>query len=473
MNVEIAGRRYRDVAEMVARLSELDAEHAGQTMPEPARKEWNKLSEVANELRSRMEWLRELSGRPGLTEAGAAFHSAQDTSRRADEPLHVRASRDAGLRTIERYTASGELRAEAADSLDDLVRSRDPLGLGARYLDAAGDPDYATAFAKIVVHGEAGAATRMTSEEITAVQKVTRVEQERALAEGTGSAGGYAVPITIDPTVILTSASSLNPVRQVARVIQNSTSLWRGVTSDGVTAEFGAEASEVADATPTLAQPEIKAERGDAFLPYSMELGQDWSSLLQEMGKLISDARDQLESSKFFNGSGTNEPFGILASSGGLTTTQRVLTAGTASFAIADVYTTKAAVPARFKANTSWLANPDTVDVMWRLVAAGSTDNAAIMNDARDRVLGQPVLEWTALGSASFGGTTTTGTKVAVVGDIRTAYTVVDRIGVQLEVIPHLFGASRRPTGQRGLLAVWRTGAKVVAPNAARYLEAK
>jgi predicted phage gp36 major capsid-like protein len=41
------------------------------------------------------------------------------------------------------------------------------------------------------------------------------------------------------------------------------------------------------------------------------------------------------------------------------------------------------------------------------------------------------------------------------------------------ELIPHLLGATRLPTVQRGLYAYWRTGANVVAPNAFRYLEVK
>jgi hypothetical protein len=45
------------------------------------------------------------------------------------------------------------------------------------------------------------------------------VMEERALAEGTGSAGGFAIPITIDPSVILTGSGALNPVREVSRVL--------------------------------------------------------------------------------------------------------------------------------------------------------------------------------------------------------------------------------------------------------------
>lgn len=42
---------------------------------------------------------------------------------------------------------------------------------------------------------------------------------------------------------------------------------------------------------------------------------------------------------------------------------------------------------------------------------------------------------------------------------------VVDAI---LELVPHLFGSNRRPTGQRGALLWFRTGSNVVVPQAFR-----
>jgi HK97 family phage major capsid protein len=65
-------------------------------------------------------------------------------------------------------------------------------------------------------------------------------------------------------------------------------------------------------------------------------------------------------------------------------------------------------------------------------------------------------------------GTFTTGQLIAVVGDFN-YYKIVDRIGMNIELIPHLFGAAQGqlPTGQRGLFAWWRTGAKVL--NAAGF----
>ncbi len=61
------------------------------------------------------------------------------------------------------------------------------------------------------------------------------------------------------------------------------------------------------------------------------------------------------------------------------------------------------------------------------------------------------------------------GEKFLIYGDF-SRYVIVDRIGLEIELIPHLFGVNRRPTGQRGLYAFWRNGAKVVDANAFRAL---
>ena len=67
-------------------------------------------------------------------------------------------------------------------------------------------------------------------------------------------------------------------------------------------------------------------------------------------------------------------------------------------------------------------------------------------------------------------GTITSGSNVLVQGDYR-QFLVVDRIGMGIELVPHLFGGNNRyPTGQRGILAIWFNNSQVLAPNAFRIL---
>jgi len=67
-----------------------------------------------------------------------------------------------------------------------------------------------------------------------------RVRSLFAVVEGTESAGGFAIPITIDPSIILSGSGALEPVRDVARVITVATrdcvviGAWAGRLGEGV-----------------------------------------------------------------------------------------------------------------------------------------------------------------------------------------------------------------------------------------------
>ena len=87
---------------------------------------------------------------------------------------------------------------------------------------------------------------------------------------------------------------------------------WRGASSDSATAAYVPEATEATEASPGLGQPTIFAQQARAFVPFSIELGQDWHGLQNELVNLITDARSVLDATKFLTGSGTNEPFGVL-----------------------------------------------------------------------------------------------------------------------------------------------------------------
>lgn len=56
-------------------------------------------------------------------------------------------------------------------------------------------------------------------------------------------------------------------------------------------------------------------------------------------------------------------------------------------------------------------------------------------------------------------------------GDIAEAYTIVDRVGMTVELVPHLFGTGNNlPNGMRSLYAYWRTGARIVNSGAVAVL---
>jgi HK97 family phage major capsid protein len=419
----------------------------------------------------RREHVRSLAQDPRNLEDGAAFRGSRRPDRHVeDERPQTREARDSAMRTLERHVDQGSLTSEAVDRVDHVLRNGDaPFGLDANYIAAHGSAEYERAFAKILQYGD-GAVLRMTSEEQTAVQKATHAEQYRtAMAEGTGSTGGFGIPIAIDPTINLSSNGAINPIRALAEVRSMSTRELRLVSSDGVVAQYQAEAATAIDNSPTLAQPTLIASRCTSFVPFSWEVGDDWSSLVQELTQLVADAKDVVEATKFLLGTGTNEPWGVLnIGAGGLTTTQRVTSAGAGAVAIGDVYALKQALgQTRFAASATWAMNPTRLDAVFRLTPAGSTTEPQVMTDRNGPLLGRPTAEWSTMTTA-----VTTGSKWAIYGDFKRGYVIGDRLGMQASIVPHLFaGTPAYPTGQRGLYCYWRNDGRVKVPNALRYGE--
>jgi HK97 family phage major capsid protein len=376
--------------------------------------------------------------------------------------FHSQAQREA-LRAIDRLATHGEIPERGLLRLDEVVR-RDRGGAESAYVAAAADPDYLSAFGKIMAHGRDSVKLILSDKERDAVFRMQEAESEqRALGIGSGPIGGFAVPITIDPTVIPTSSGAVNSLRQVARVETIAGTEWRGVTSAGVTAAYTAEATEASDGSPVLAQPVAYAEKARAFTKYSLEIGGDWEGLARELGTLFADAKDQLEATKFVAGVGHSsfEPEGLHTGA-----TAIVSTAAATLVAVGDVYSVKAALPPRYQPRATWLGSAPAFDKVRRLVGAGNTTEMPVWQDSPPEILRKQALENTGM-PATF----TSGASVLTYGDF-TQFLILDRVGMSIEQIPHMFGtAANLPTGERGAYCWWRSSSKCLSWTAFRSLK--
>jgi HK97 family phage major capsid protein len=277
------------------------------------------------------------------------------------------------------------------------------------------------------------------------------------------------IPLTLDPAVMLTSAGSANPLRQISRVVQIATDSWNGVTSAGVSSEWTAEAVEVADASPTLGQPSIPVYKGDAFVPFSFEIEGDAMGFMQELGKLVQDGADQLTATAYTTGSGTGQPKGIITALVGASGTVPLVAPATAeTFAAADVYAVQNALPPRFQPNASWNAALGILNSARQFETTSGALKFPALQDNPPMLLGRSVFENSNMDGA-INAAATENNYVLLYGAFEN-FVVVDRLGSTLELVPHLFGSNRRPTGQRGALLWFRTGSDVVIPNAFRLL---
>lgn len=443
-----------------AEVGQLNQERANLPLSDEARERWAAGVELDKRYAARIaeqemreKQLIEWAGEPSRTEHGAptiirTSGSSGDDIYRVDDvapgergamQLHDRA-----MKVVERATFPHTERADAQAQVQSLLDGDDERGSIAHRVITTGGPLYNRAFGKAI------AGKPLTNEEARAL----------SLA---GSSGGFAVPFDLDPTIIPTSNGVVNPIREVARVVRTTADTWRGVSAGAITASYEAEATETTDNSPTLAQPEISTEKAQAFIPFSIEIGMDWPGLRAEMGQLLQDSKDALEAVKFLTGTGTNEPFGVLTGA-----TNTVDAAGGAdAFTLANLYTLQGALPPRYRPRAAFVGNLSILNRVRQFDTLGSSAMIwvdSLQEGVPSRLLGRPIYE-----ASEMPGTAGTASKFMIYGDF-SRYVIVDRVGLEVELIPHLFGANRRPTGQRGLYAFWRNGAKVVDANAFRAL---
>lgn len=463
------------------RITELDQQYAGAFLdPESTDgQEFNtamarveEVDKIVAQLGVREAHVRRLSDSDTNVETGASFHTPKPGVARGEDiydlstirmnmadptggknELHERAKRAI---EISRFPHENADQAKCKERVDRLL-ANDGTGEVARRILATGSAAYQRAFGKA-----------LTGQPLQG-------SEFSALSVGTGSTGGFAVPYVLDPTIIPTSNLAVNPLRAISREVQLvGSNEWRGVSSAGVTAHRRNEGDESADDSPTLAQPTVRPTRVDVFVPFSVELQEDWGSLQTELARLIQDAKDVEEATSFVTGNGTApNPEGLITNL--VANTAITKTAATATFASTDLDLVEEALGARFRARAQWVGNRATYNAIRHFATNNGPDLWVRIAEGLQAGgnTGQTILGYAANESSAMDtGVTTSGKNLLVLGDFQ-YFAIVDRIGMQVELVQHLFGTDQRPTGQRGFYAWWRNASKVLAFQAFEILQVR
>jgi HK97 family phage major capsid protein/HK97 family phage prohead protease len=309
-------------------------------------------------------------------------------------------------------------------------------------------------------------------------------EEARAAAlavTGTTTTGGYAVPYVFDPTMIRIGAwTPQNPYRAACRVetISNGNN-WRAVTVGAITAAYQAEAAATSEGGPTFGQPTYTVQTAAAFATLSIETLQDRPDITGELTKDFAEAKDTLEENQFSVGVGTTVyPLGMFTA----TAYTAVNTATNDTTALSDVTLVETALPLRNRANAAWFMSRSTLrqllalDTGWRYFSGAGIQFAGDQNpnpiteagaNTGMKLLGYPIWE-----TPSAVSTLTTDQAIIAALVDTTSYVIVDRIGMNVEVIPQMLNGATPsfPTLQRGVLCYWRNTAKPIAADFGRTL---
>jgi HK97 family phage major capsid protein len=300
-------------------------------------------------------------------------------------------------------------------------------------------------------------------------QSAHRLGEFRAAMSLTAANGGVLVPQFLDPTIVLTNAGTQNDVRRISSVRQITVDQWDGVTSAGVSAEWLAENTQAADATPTFVGPTITAHKLAAYMEGSYEVIAD--SGFDEIGMLIADAFDRKEADGFVNGTGSGQPYGLITrlSGSGPVVAGSSGAAGAADFVAADIYAMSEALGARWRQSASWLGS----HAIYNDVRAFGTSNTAhsfwtsFGGGTPSELIGYPTYHAEELDSTVVSGS---NDYVLVLGAFD-QYRIIDRIGTSIQFVPVVFGANQRPTGTAGWFSYKRVGADCLTSNAFKVLK--
>lgn len=458
------------------RFNEIHAEYGASTLPDDIRGEWDNLIVERNDnakaildYERRSRELAMMAGDENRLEnvgvdSGSRGQGGSGRPRRKGVPDNVFALedyrslsntfddlkqgyRDGAMLVVER-TSYAHPRAEAdktSAAIQRLLDTKDSKdGAFAQRIIATGSPVYARAFGKTLKGSPLNA------------------EEQRALSLGSDPDGGFAVPFQLDPTIILTSDGTANPLRQISRIETIVGKEWQGVTSEGVTVTRTTESDEATDDAPTLEQPVVRANRVQGFIPFSVELGQDWGSLQSEMAVLLADAKDIEEASSFTLGDGNDPNAGGVV--GSLDVGSLVTTITNDTFAVGDIYKLEGALPPRFRGRARFMANRSIYNQVRGFGTAGQPYGT--LYDPSVRTL----IGYQSHEASDMAASVVDAAKILLFGDF-SKFLIVDRLGMSIELIPHLFGVAGRPTGQRGIYAIWRNNSVILTSNAFRLLK--
>ena len=458
--------------ELREHLRELDTQANGQALTAEQRADFeetttfleNDLEPVIAELEVRAQTIARVAGDENRTERPTF---ALPTIRKSpDDPFDLAGYRqrassiddlpaayvEGAKRVLEVVQFPTLERAKAQERVTDLLgRVYGEPGDAARRMIATGHPRYQRAWAKYCALGRDGLTT----------------EEQRALQTGSDADGGVALPFTIDPTFILTSDGVANPIRDIARVVPVTTKGWQPVTTAGVTAAYGTEVAAATDAAPSdFAGGEIVPVEVKVAVEFTSTYAEDYglAALQGEIGGLVRDAKDTLESNKFALGAGTgaspDEPEGIVFA---LIDDGSSIVAANA-FDLDAIDDLTGDLGERFQSGATILGHRKIFTKVRQLGTAGAPANS-IYDPIAGTLYGYPRRITSAMDS-----TTAAGNEPLLIGNFD-YFVVVERLGMSSEFVPHRVDGDGKLTGKRAILVRWRNTSKPLTVNAFRILQ--
>jgi len=288
----------------------------------------------------------------------------------------------------------------------------------------------------------------------------------KVLTIGDPASGGYlSTPEYV--AEITKGITEFSPVRMLATVRQTSnhtvefpretalhTAAW--ISESGTKAET----TGVAWGKDTLTPHECYA-----LIDISNQNLEDSAFNLEaEINEAFSKKFGVLEGTAFVSGNGVGQPEGITLNTTVVASYKTTSTASTGTFAAGDLMIAFYALKGDYAPRATWLINRAMVGYIRRFTDATSGQflwQPGMVAGTPDTLLGRPIVEATDMASAVAGSAV-----VAILGDFKRGYKIVDRIGMTVQRDPY----TQATAGNVRFIARKRVDGKVVLPEAFRLL---
>jgi len=302
---------------------------------------------------------------------------------------------------------------------------------------------------------------------LTAKADAYLCERKALVADATGQ-----ILITEEvESEIYRALPSLNVIRQYAMVRTIATDRIRRRSLTEVAMgwgklEIGGTPVET-DATPTQAWSYVEDLEGLTKIGKDELMDTD-AGLDSILADSFARAKANTEESAFVSGTGHDyqQPEGMLLPASGVTCVPNAA-AGAVTFD--DILDLMYAVPAQYRRNGSFIIHSGTELMIAKLRETATGGYGAYLWQPSpaigqpSTIFGRPVINCDAMPQVGDG----TLQKVAVFGDLRAGYRILDRMGMTIQRLVELYATA----GMVGLLASTRVGGSVVRADALRILQ--
>jgi HK97 family phage major capsid protein len=273
-----------------------------------------------------------------------------------------------------------------------------------------------------------------------------------ALYEGTGSAGGYAVPVVVDDQIVPLAAQEM-AVRKIAQVIPTSMDIKIPTKSTFSTATAKAETSSFTESEPTISQFTLSAYMAGVLQEISWELAQDVPAFQAFAVDDMLLAQAMYEENLYVNGTGSGQAQGLSGNVGAGYGPQEPDGSGNL-VSIAGILNLIGTLNEYYHAGASFLmARPTGVILRKAQMLSNLFFPAFTSIGAQDYLFGYPVNYSAYMPAAS------RGNSPVIFGDFKRGYIIGDRggSGINVKVLD-------QPLASQGLiqlLAYRRTDGRV------------